>query len=413
MVNKNILLTLCLVLIAIGLAGDSRFSGVFHDETIALDTPATDRASAAAGLPLVAQVPPAQASAFSAAAPSVPVSAPLVVPVQQLASQTNAEPVQNAVVHLPSEVIAALPNVVKPGQSAGGYLVSEWLEVPQDVIERVRSLPSPILPKGSLFPEVAPQAVDESGSLSASLHSAVTARRPSRMHSEVLSVLHQKPAFSTNLSPALTVGMTHLAAAPAPAKPFLRRVSLVETSSSTRVSAGIIARALSPTLPPSAAGGTSSRKLRVIETIPQNLKSQVVARQLLPVLPRNLVGAPSFVSFDKTNSAALQVTAAIMGRAMLPLLAKPTIKTSTLRPTTFVETPSYVPATFIVRRALMPLIPNSLVRSPSMVESAQLSVSASLIGRGLAAPIIAKPTMHASAPAETAPSLVLAEIAEG
>ena len=266
------------------------------------------------------------------------------------------------------ETIIGVPKLVKMPGDARGFLVSEWLNVPNDVVDRVKTLPVPAFPKPRM------KAF------------SLTAAAPLRLSTEI---------SKRQLLPLLPKALITVPAA----RPILstKNVALKE-------SPAIFTRQLLPLLPKPLAAKPAVRSFELTGTTASNISTKITSRQLLPLLPEPAVAKPTFRSFSLIETTSSLSTSSVRTRPLQQLLIEPVIAKPTLRAFALTGTTSPQITTIVAERDLMPLLPVALFRSNMTAETLSSLVSQAPVTRQLM-PLLPNSLTRPSLLTETTSSL--------
>ena len=398
MVIKNIILTFVAVFAVLGISADRLkvADPVLTNEAASEVQAATvdgELASANAQAPVTnvdlptAKVKPAPVSFVNAAINAVPATAPVSKIEKINATQAVVKPLKSITSERPTvrRSIIGVPKIVNLPEKSRGYLVSEWLDVPSDVVDRVKALPAPTISKPSVSLFAAAETT----------HSSFSTK---------ISVRELSP-----LLPKVLVNMPS-------ARPIASNENATLKSSGT-----IFARQLSPLLPRPAMARPAIRTFALADTTGTNISSVPTKRQLSQLFPDITGSMSKAVSFELSGASASITSLNLTRRRLLPVLEAPAIAKPTVRSLSMVETASMNISSSIAQRPLSrllvePLIAKPSVRSSSPVETMALAASATLANRPLQMqlpqPVIARPSTRSFSLVETTASFPTSTMTE-
>lgn len=403
MVIKNIILTFVAMFAVLSIPADRLVvtGPVTANEIGAEPQPVSPEAELAA---VTSQIPSSNVAVPAILSMPVSGSAQYVAPVTGASSpidskgatisETGTAIISNSVFrpHIAADqrVTIGVPKVITLPERSRGLLVSEWLDVPSDVLDHVKTLPVPAIPK----PEVRPFTPAET-TLSA-FTSSISKRQLSILFPKALTAI---PAGRISKTQNATLRSSRaifarqllpLLAGPAVVRPTVRSFALTETTA-TNLSSGIRLRQFLPLL----AGPNISRptvhSFTLAETMATNVSSNISTRQLLPLLPYLSGSRSSAASFELSATNASNVSLQLAPQRLLPILPQPPIAKPLPRSFSLVETNALNPSSSIAMRPLQALLKGEIAK-PSLTafspaETRSFVVSSAIIQRPLQAQI--------------------------
>ncbi len=375
-----------------------------------------------------------QAAVIQAGSPAS--AAPIIAPTKSIATvQKNGLPVETkapASAEIGEEIRATDPKTVKSADGSQEFEMSEWLDVPLSVADRVRSIPlRSSLAANTVFSFAIDTTISKPSAVGKEVYySEIGARQvvtemftfPTTEPSAAKRLV-AKPSLRPFLLAESAATRVSSSIATRPLTPLLpgaltQTFSMTETTSS-KVSSVIVGRPLLPLLPDEVAGRSSLLPFLVAETKSSKVSSEIYRRPLLPLLPDAFVGKRS----PLVETSSLRVSSAIAAPPLFSLLSVPVTKAPVKKPRTIlfdlVETTSSPVSTAIVARALLPLIPEAVTAKASMrsfplTKTTSSMVTTAIVGRALLPllpeAVAAKPLPRVFASVETTSSRVSTEI---
>ena len=300
MVKKNIFVALIAMLMVFSVPGYNRLSVSAPEEVAEVgdieqsqEFPLEgdqDPAKRNDQFPAIQIVSNASAAPISAFALSIP-------KVQKRKAVIKSEP------RIDSGNTAIVPETAKPITKTPSFLVSEWIDVPNSLIEHFRSLPVP---------------------------------------APLVKINNLKTPVAS-------------AARPIVVKPIITK-PLVENASSL-VSSAVFGRPLLPLIP-------LVRTFSLIEITSSHVSSLISTRPLLDFVPEHVIAKPSIKSFSLVETTFSQVSSSISTRPLLPLIPEPAITKPTIKSFSLVETASSQVLSSVFERPLQLLFKTSVAAAP-------------------------------------------------
>jgi hypothetical protein len=416
MIIRNIFLTLFAVLVVFGIASDRLFVSDTGGDIVTLESPVENIAPAVSEAARI----PSDAVASPAVSSPVMASAQIAQPVQNsfAVALQHANPVNSDEQAVSSHLLPVAPlNIVSRTTSP---FVSEWLSVPKDVIDHVRSLPQPIprydngylwnrpvlrdlslteskwgatsaaIGRRTLLPLI-PVANSTSvrslplAEIKASRISSEIARRQllpllpkhivssvSMLSSAKLEILPQASQTIASREPLLLYAMPTVKRVPAIS------ASQVQWTASLPVSTSIAARPLLSALPISLTAN-QSLALAILERTAPEISSAVGHRPLSPILSEHALAKPVFRTQSLLEMASVLTSTSIVSRPLSPVLPMPSLGLS-LADSNILNT-----SASLATRPLQPLMPDAIaaMRPVSFSERPSSDLSSEITSRTL------------------------------
>ena len=336
--------------------------------------------SAGVEQPALATAEPAKATGQTVAiAPSHPLTSiaasKAVDPSEVVAAE---QPETESVTRIPAkpESIIGVPKLVKVAGSANGFLISQWLDVPTDVTERVKTLPVPAMPK----PKIRPFSLVET--TQPRILTTISARELKPLIPHALTAIPAESAIALTQNTVAGNFQTIAARRPLPllsqpvVKPVTRTFALTETVAS-RVNSTLSGRKLMPLLP-----NITGRSFGLVESVASNISTAPIARSLMP-LARETVNAKPTVRFGSLGEmTATTVSLPIVSRPAIPYFSMPEV--FKLRPLTapLTESTALHISSKVATRPLSPLVESVAVK-PVIRTIAPAEMTATKISSGV------------------------------